>query len=69
MGAKRMITAQEVSQELSVSMGYAYRIIRMLNGELEDQGYATLPGKVNRDYYEYRFFDFGDDKAEDHDSL
>lgn len=64
MQTVRMIGAQEVSNELSVSMGYAYRIIRMLNSELKDQGHITLPGKVNREYYEYRFFDCSENKGQ-----
>lgn len=57
-----MIGAEEMSEELGVSKGYAYRIIRMLNHELQAKGNFVLNGKVDRAYFEYRFFDNkGDD--------
>lgn len=51
-----MIDAQEVAEQLDVSKGYAYRVIRMLNSELKDKGRIVVPGKVSRDYFEYRYF-------------
>ena len=42
---------EEVMRELSISRPYAYRVIRMLNAEMEEQGYHTLKGKVSRSYF------------------
>lgn len=65
----RMIGAKEVSSQLNVSCGYAYRLIRLLNSELREQGRLTIPGKVNREYFEHRFFDCDGKDATDHDRL
>ena len=69
MDDPRMIGAKEVSSQLNVSCGYAYRLIRLLNSELKEQGRMTIPGKVNREYFEHRFFDCGGKDATDHDRL
>ena len=45
----------EVVEELDVSRPYAYRVIRQLNNELKKLGYATIAGRVNRDYFWKRF--------------
>ena len=33
---------EEVMRALSISKPYAYRIIRMLNSEMEQRGYTTI---------------------------
>ena len=38
-----------------ISRPYAYRIIRMLNSEMEQRGYTTIKGKVSRKYFYERF--------------
>lgn len=61
MDSTRMIGAEEVSKELGVSKGYAYRLIRLLNAELRKKGTIVLSGKVDRGYFEYHFFDVRED--------
>lgn len=61
MDSKRMIGAEEISKELGVSKGYAYRLIRLLNNELREKGTIVLSGKVDRGYFEYRFFNMRED--------
>lgn len=46
---------EEVMHALSISRPYAYRIIRMLNSEMEQRGYTTIKGKVSRKYFYERF--------------
>lgn len=46
---------EEVMHALGISRPYAYRIIRMLNSEMEQRGYATIKGKVSRKYFYERF--------------
>ena len=46
---------EEVMRALSISRPYAYRIIRMLNSEMEQKGYTTIKGKVSRKYFYERF--------------
>ena len=47
----RFIRADDVAQELSVSKPYAYKLIRKLNEELKAQGFITIAGRVNRQYF------------------
>lgn len=51
-----MLNAQDVQKILKVSQAKAYEIIRSLNVELKVQGYYVLQGKVNKDYFEQRFY-------------
>lgn len=53
-----MITAQEVADEMDVSLGYAYKILRQLNKELANEGYITVSGKVPRAFWEKKFFGY-----------
>lgn len=56
-----MIGAEEVSKELDISKGYAYRLIGLINAKLREKGNFVLSGKVDRDYFEYCFFDIRED--------
>lgn len=47
----KFIRADDVAQELSVSKPYAYKLIRKLNEELKAQGFITIAGRVNRQYF------------------
>lgn len=55
---KIYLTAREMSEMLGVSMGYAYKIIRKLNAELEKDGYIVIAGKVPKGYFEKRWFGY-----------
>ena len=57
---KIYITADEVSELLGVSKGYAYKLIRKLNKELEDSGYIVISGKVPKRYFEKRWFGYSE---------
>ena len=39
---------------LGLSRSKAYSIIKQFNSELEEQGYFTVPGRVNRRYFDSR---------------
>ena len=52
----RFIRAEEVANELGVLKPYAYKLIRQLNSELKDKGFITIAGRVNRDYFNERFY-------------
>ncbi len=45
------MTADEVAREMNVSKAYAYKIIQRLNKELQEMGYLTVSGKVNRKFF------------------
>ena len=51
-----------MAEELEVSVPYAYKIIRKLNEELESQGYLTVKGRINRDYFYERIYSKGGEK-------
>jgi hypothetical protein len=52
----KFIRADEVAQELSVSKPYAYKLIHQLNDELKEKGFITIAGRVNRQYFNERFY-------------
>lgn len=52
----RFINAEEVASELGVSKPYAYKLIRQLNEELKGKGFITVSGRVNRQYFNERFY-------------
>lgn len=51
-----MITAKEVSEALNISLGHAYKIMRVMNAELKGMGYIVVSGKVPRAYWDKRFY-------------
>ena len=51
-----MLSAKDVQKILQVSQAKAYEIIRSLNMELKEKGFYVLQGKVNKDYFEERFY-------------
>lgn len=58
----KFIRTDEVAKELSVSVPYAYKLIRRLNEELKAQGYITIAGRVNRQYFNERFYGAGKER-------
>lgn len=50
------MVAKEVAEYLNRSTSYGYKIIAKLNKELETQGYLTLKGQVQRNYFMTKFF-------------
>ena len=55
----KFIRVDKVAQELSVSKPYAYKLIRKLNDELKSQGFITIAGRVNRQYFYERLYGSG----------
>ena len=45
------MTASGVAEAMGVSKAYAYKVIQRLNGKLQEQGYLTVSGKVNRKFF------------------
>ena len=41
----------EVAEELGVSVPYAYKLIRELNGELRKTGCITIAGRIDRKFF------------------
>ena len=55
---KIYITASELSEDLGISLGQAYKIIRNLNNELTKNGYITVAGKCPR-HLEEKWYGYG----------
>ena len=53
----------EVAKELGISKSYAYKIVQQLNEELKAQGFITISGRVNKQYFRERTC-YGADKKE-----
>ena len=56
MNANSYVRVKDVAKELDISEGMAYKIIRKLNKELNDQGYVTVRGRHSRCYFEERIY-------------
>ena len=53
--------AEDVAEELSVSVSYAYKIIRQLNAELKEKGFITISGRISREYFNKRVYGSGEE--------
>lgn len=62
MSTDLFLTAKDVMTLLGIKESKAYAIIKTLNNELNDHGYMTVAGKVNRAYFEQRFLYHGSAK-------
>lgn len=52
----QMITAQEVAGIMNIGIGKAYKLIRAMNDELQKMGKITVLGKINRRFFEKKFY-------------
>lgn len=52
----KFIRADEVAEELDVSQSHAYKIIRILNDELNAKGFITVAGRVSQKYFNERLY-------------
>ncbi|MBR6608797.1 MAG: transcriptional regulator [Oscillospiraceae bacterium] len=52
----RYYTCQDVMLMLGCGRGKAYSIIKQLNNEQRGKGYITIPGKVNKDFFESKLY-------------
>ncbi len=43
--------AEDVAEVLGVSKSFAYKVMKKLNDELKSQGYVTIAGRVNKQYF------------------
>ena len=56
MEDKRFLNVNDVAVYMDVSVPKAYKIIRTLNAELNEMGYITVAGKVNRLFFEEKTY-------------
>ncbi|OUQ07027.1 MarR family transcriptional regulator [Erysipelatoclostridium sp. An15] len=64
MESKRFITAQDVVEELGVSVSYEYKLIRQLNAEREADRFVVIKRRVSRQYFDSRIYGTMDKKEE-----
>ena len=53
---EKFLKVDDVMQILGISKSAAYNIMRQLNNELKEKGYAVIGGKISRKYFEERFY-------------
>ena len=56
MNKKTYYTASEISEILGVCVNTAYQKIRALNLELKEKGYVTVAGKINKKYFNEKYY-------------
>ena len=56
MQKQSFMRADEVAQELGISKSHAYKVIRGLNEELQEKGYLTISGRVNREFFREKYY-------------
>ena len=59
----KFIRVDDVAKELDISKPHAYKIIRMLNDELQAKGFITISGRVNRQYFNERLYETGKERG------
>ncbi|MHA9740119.1 DNA-binding protein [Robinsoniella peoriensis] len=50
------VTASEVAEELGVSKPFAYKLVKQMNEELDQQGFITIAGRVSRKYFQEKIY-------------
>ena len=53
---EKFLKVDDVMQILGISKSAAYNIMRQLNNELKEKGYAVIRDKISRKYFEERFY-------------
>ena len=56
MQKQSFMRADEVAQELGISKSHAYKVIHGLNKELQEKGYLTISGRVNREFFREKYY-------------
>lgn len=52
----RFLNAKQVAEIMQTSQSSAYRIIKKLNEELENQGKIVMSGKISKRYFEEKVY-------------
>lgn len=64
MNNQKFMTVDDVAEELAVSKSYAYKVVHRLNKELNEMGYLTISGRVNRSYFNEKYY-YGGNSSEE----
>ena len=49
-------TALEVQDMLGVSRGHAYKVVKVLNEQLKEQGFIVIAGRIPKKYFEEKYY-------------
>lgn len=63
MADTTFMRVEEVVEKLGVSKSYAYKVVQKLNAELKAQGFLTIAGRINKQYFLERVC-YGSNKKE-----
>ncbi len=51
MANTTFMRVEDVAKKLGISKSYAYKIVQKLNKELKEQGFLTIAGRINKQYF------------------
>lgn len=48
---KVFMSAEEVAEAMNISKAYAYKVIQRMNKKLEQKGFLTMQGRIDRKFF------------------
>ena len=57
---EKFLKVEDIMVILGISKSVAYKLMRELNDEMVKKGYIAIRGRVNRKYFEERFYGMSD---------
>lgn len=57
-GNQYMMCVEDVANELQCSKSHAYKIVKMMNKELAEQGYITMAGRIPKAYWKKKMYGY-----------
>lgn len=57
---EKFLKVEGIMEILGISKSAAYKLMRELNEEMVKKGYIAIRGRVNRKYFEERFYGMSD---------
>jgi DNA-binding transcriptional regulator GbsR (MarR family) len=62
--SKQMLHATDIAEITGMSVAHGYKVIKQLNKELEERGFLTFRGRVNKKYFDERVYGSGEGSDE-----
>lgn len=53
-----MMNVEDIANELGCSKSHAYKLVKDLNKELEEQGYITMAGRIPRAFWATKMYGY-----------
>lgn len=54
------MSADEVAGIMDISKSYAYKVIQRMNAKLENKGFITMQGRIDRKFFYDQFYGTAD---------